>query len=123
MGFGAASFWIATSGVAPLTSFAVCAAAASANGATTIALRAPIYLMCRRWFIRLNGFMMFSLHHFGSASRGPDVGFVPARSDGATGRRPFPAAQRSDLNAALNSFAKTSGCSQAAKCPPFSTRW
>src|SRR5881628_2810313 len=29
--------------------------------------------------------------------------------------------QRSDLNAARSSVVKISGCSQAAKCPPFST--
>jgi hypothetical protein len=30
--------------------------------------------------------------------------------------------QRSDLNAALSSFVNSSGCSHAAKWPPFSTR-
>ena len=34
----------------------------------------------------------------------------------------FQRRQRSDLNAALTSLAKISGCSQAAKCPPFSSR-
>ena len=40
---------------------------------------------------------------------------------GAEGRSTFPAADRSDLNAARSSAAKSSGCSHAAKCPPLST--
>src|SRR5713101_6977858 len=39
--FGGASFGTATSGVAPLTSFAVCAAAESAQSAIAIAITAP----------------------------------------------------------------------------------
>jgi hypothetical protein len=42
------------------------------------------------------------------------------RNDGGAGDQ---CASRSDLNAARSSAAKSSGCSQAAKCPPLSTSW
>ena len=45
------------------------------------------------------------------------------RMVGESGRKPsVSSSQRSDLNAALSSLAKMSGCSHAAKWPPFAAR-